>query len=99
MVPTADLSTVPVDELGEHARKAFDCWRRTNLRERTARLARLRNLIIDEMDAIAGRLTALTGKTPVEAVMRPVAAPTSGPPHASCRRAIATRTAAIPVSA
>lgn len=69
MVPTADLSTVPIDELGENARKAFDCWRRTSVRERTACLARLRNLIIDEMDAIAGRLTALTGKTPVEAVM------------------------------
>ncbi len=69
MIPTTDLSTVPLDELGDHARKAFECWRRTTVRERTARLARLRNLIIDEMDTIAGRLTALTGKTPVEALM------------------------------
>jgi acyl-CoA reductase-like NAD-dependent aldehyde dehydrogenase len=69
LIPTTDLSTVPLDELGDHARKAFECWRRTTVRERTARLARLRNLIIDEMDTIAGRLTALTGKTPVEALM------------------------------
>lgn len=64
-----DLSAAPIEELGDRAREALSCWRRTTLRERVALLAKLRNLIVDEMDAIAGRLTALTGKTPVEALM------------------------------
>ncbi|MBK8576045.1 MAG: aldehyde dehydrogenase family protein [Elusimicrobia bacterium] len=44
-------------------------WAQTTFKERADCLGRLRNLIIEEMDAIAGGLTSVTGKTPVEAVM------------------------------
>lgn len=63
------LTAVPIGERGEKARRAGAEWARSTFKERAERLGRLRNLLIEEMDAIAERLTTVTGKTPVEAVM------------------------------
>ncbi|MBL0057989.1 MAG: aldehyde dehydrogenase family protein [Elusimicrobia bacterium] len=58
-----------IEELGDRACQAGTSWAQTTFEERVDRLGRLRNLIIEEMDAIAGCLNTVTGKTPVEAVM------------------------------
>ncbi len=58
-----------VRELGEQSRRAGTSWAKTTFKDRAALLGRLRNLIIEDMDAIAGCLNTVTGKTPVEAVM------------------------------
>lgn len=58
-----------IETLGDQARRAGISWAQTTFKERADRLGRLRNLIIDELDAIAGCLNTVTGKTPVEAVM------------------------------
>lgn len=59
-----NLAVVPIDELGDQARRAGAVWARTTFKERADCLGRLRNLIIEEMDAIAGGLHLVTGKTP-----------------------------------
>jgi hypothetical protein len=52
------------------ARRAGRSWAQSTFKERADCLGRLRNLIVDEMDAIAALFKhALTGKPPVEAVM------------------------------
>lgn len=58
-----------IENLGDQARRAGISWAQTTFKERADLLVRLRNLIIDELDAIAGCLNTTTGKTPVEAVM------------------------------
>lgn len=69
MNPVGGLSAVPIEEPAERARRAGTAWARSTFKERAHCLGRLRNLIIEEMDAVSGCLTAVTGKTPVEAVM------------------------------
>lgn len=69
MNPIGDFAVVPTETLAERARQAGPAWAQTSFKERAACLGRLRNLIVNEMDAIAGILTTVTGKTPVEAVM------------------------------
>lgn len=59
----------PIEELGAQARRAGFLWAQTTFKERADCLGRLRNLIIEEMDALANSLNKVTGKTPVEAVM------------------------------
>lgn len=58
-----------IENLGDQARCAGISWAQTTFKERADRLGRLRNLIVEEMDAISNCLNAVTGKTPVEAVM------------------------------
>ena len=69
MDSVGDLSAVPIKNQTERARRAGASWARSTFQERADCLGRLRNLIVDEMDTLAGCLNTVTGKPPVEAVM------------------------------
>lgn len=52
----------------ERGRGAFQAWSKTPLRQRLARLGRLREVIVEDLDAVVARVVAATGKPDLEAL-------------------------------
>jgi acyl-CoA reductase-like NAD-dependent aldehyde dehydrogenase len=61
-------SATEVEQVVARARRAFPAWRGTAVTERVAALRRLKNLLIEEADAVVRVIVAATGKVEVEAL-------------------------------